>query len=379
MDVCHLITSLRLGGSQELILQIVENSESDDLSHTVCSIGPQIVGGENELRSEFEDAGARVVNFGARYRSDPFALWKIFRFLSRETPDVLHAHSIDANLISRIIGRVAGIDAIVSTHHIVPTQYHPALRALDAVTTPLDSITVSVSDGVRNEFAGNRRLWFPAFSGQWMTVYNGIEIEKFRRAVETADVDSVRRQWGIEPDDFVYLTVGRYVPEKAQGDIIEAMAEIREKHPEFRPKLLIVGAGDLQPRLERMVDDHGLSESVSVTGYVDEIHPYYAIADVFVSSSIREGLPMVHIEAMSAGLPIVATDIPGVREVVIEGETGLLVPTNSPTNLARAMSEMEEPDRRAQFGQKGFERAKEAFDIDQTVRSYIDIYDRISS
>ena len=379
MEVCHLITSLRLGGSQKLILQIVKNSKSENLSHTVCSIGPQIVGGENELRSKFEDAGARVVDFGAKYRSDPFALWKIFQFFKQENPDVLHAHSVDANLVSRVIGRVAGIDAVVSTHHIVPTQYHPALRALDAVTTPLDSITVGVSDGVRDEFVGNRRSWFPSFPDQWETVYNGIEIEKFRSAVETADVDSVRQRWGIDPDDFVYLTVGRYVPEKVQGDIIKATAEIKERHPEFCPKLLIVGSGDLQTRLENIVNDHGISESVTVTGYVDEVHPYYAMADVFVSASIREGLPMVHIEAMSAGLPIVATDIPGVREIVFKGETGLLVPTKSPTKLAQAMTELEATDRRERFGRRGFERANKVFNINRTVRSYIDIYKHISS
>lgn len=118
----------------------------------------------------------------------------------------------------------------------------------------------------------------------------------------------------------------------------------------------------------------GLENFISVPGRVDTIHEYYAIADVFVSSSVGEGLPIVLLEAMAAELPVIATDIPGVREVVLDGETGILVPPNTPGSLAVAMQDCRNPKLRRRYGKAGADWVSEAFHIKDTARAYCSLY-----
>ena len=372
MQVFHLITSLGVGGAQELILQMVRSTD-DDISHTVCTVGPDIVGEENELRPVFEDAGARVVNFGADSRLDLPALVDLARFFRQADVDVLHAHSLYSNIVTRFVGRVTDASALISTHHVSPDTYHPALETVDMITTPLDSVTVAVSSGVERRFVGNRSGWLPSFEDQWETVHNGIDVEGFVDAVESSDPATVRNEHDIARNATVYLSVGRYVPAKAHSELIEAALEVVASVPEF--KLLLVGYGELEDALREQVSDYGLVDSVAVTGFVEEVHPYYAEADVFVASSRHEGLPMTHLEAMSAGLPVVATDVPGVGEVIDDGRTGLLVPPAKPNELADAMLELSEEPRRRELGREGRRRAAAEFDIQGTVDEYVGLYE----
>lgn len=370
MSICHLITSLKQGGAQEILLQIIKNTD-ETIEHTVCTIGPEIADGENELRPAFEKAGATVVDFGATSRLDVTAFSNIFRFLKANEFQILHAHSIDANLVGRVFGTAAGIEAIISTHHIVPSEYHPVLRFPDAVTTPLDTATVAVSDGVKDHFLGNQSSFFPDFDKQWKTIYNGIDVSQFAERVAMSETSAVMNKWGISSDDTVLLSVGRCSPVKRQSDIIKAALPLLEDKDDIH--LFVIGTGETEHELRRQASNTPFPDRIHVTGFVESTSPYYRIADVFVSASIREGLPMTHLEAMSAKLPIVTTDIPGVREVVVDGETGLLVPPRSPTEITAALSRTLS-NTEIDFGQNGFERAVGDFDISQTVASYENLY-----
>ncbi|WP_394353563.1 glycosyltransferase [Halosimplex rubrum] len=130
----------------------------------------------------------------------------------------------------------------------------------------------------------------------------------------------------------------------------------------------MVGWGPREDRLRDRIRQRGLGDAVTVTGRVPSVHEYYALADVFVSSSVFEGLPIAHLEGMAAGLPIVATDIPGVVEVVVDGETGLLIPPEDPGALASGMCELADATRRTEFGHEGRQRVESKFDIGANVR-----------
>jgi glycosyltransferase involved in cell wall biosynthesis len=138
--------------------------------------------------------------------------------------------------------------------------------------------------------------------------------------------------------------------------------------------LFIVGWGELESELRTEVETRGLGDKVTVTGKVPTVHEYYALSDVFVSSSILEGMPIAHLEAMTAELPIVATDIPGVREVVTDGENGYLVSPGDPEMFARAMIDCLPPDRRNQFSRASYSRAAADFSIDRTVDAHLSLY-----
>jgi glycosyltransferase involved in cell wall biosynthesis len=367
MDVCFLINQLAPGGAPTLLLDIVTHTDADaNIDYTVCFIE-----GDDTLVSDFNNAGARVVDFDAEFKFDPRALARLARFFRREEFDVLHAHLPYSQTLGRVFGRLGGIETIVSTQHSVPENYHPITATLERATRPLDAKTVAISKGVEREFTGSAHQYEPDQHGQWCTIYNGVDVTGFNERVTTVDVTGLESQYRIE-DEPVFLNVGRYVPAKAQHDLITAMGRVVREYPDAR--LFIVGWGALEDELSDAVDDHGLSANVTLTGRVPpaDIHEYYALADAFVSASTIEGLPIATLEAMASELPIVATDISGMRGVIEDRITGLLVPPGAPDRLADAMLQAVTADE--PYGTKGYERAAAMFDIRKTASLHVQLY-----
>ncbi|WP_235853591.1 glycosyltransferase [Halosimplex salinum] len=364
MEICYLINQLAPGGAPTLLLDIVRRTEDPTISYTVC-----FVEGDETLADDLEAAGAEVVDFGAAVKFDPRALWRMFRFFRQRTFDVLHAHLPYSQTLGRICAQFSDVDAVLSTQHNVPENYHPVTRRLERWTRPLDDATVAVSEGVERAFRGDSHRFDGVLDDGWCTIYNGIDVDAFAESVASADLASIDRDATAGP---VYLNVSRYVSAKAQIDLIDAMATVVEREPTAH--LYIVGWGPHEERLRERVRNRNLTDSVTVTGRVLSVHEYYAVADAFVSSSVFEGMPIAHLEAMAAELPVVATDIPGVDEVVVSGETGLLVPSRDPTALSNAMVEVAGEDYGTTLGRAGGKRVRAEFDVEATVSSHLRLY-----
>ena len=367
MNVCFLINQLAPGGAPTLLLDIVSHTDADaNIEYTTCFIE-----GDNTLVPEFEAAGARVVDFGAEFKFDSRALRRMARFFRREEFDVLHGHLPYSQTLGRVFGRLGGIEHVISTQHSLPENYHPITAALERATRRLDARTVAISEGVERAFTGAAHQYEPGRNEQWCTIYNGVDVAGFNDRVVTADTAALESRYGID-DEPTFLNVGRYVSVKAQDDLIAAMEYITRDYPNAR--LFVVGWGPLEEELVAAAEQRGLSANVTVTGRVPpaDIHRWYALADVFVTSSTTEGLGIAGLEAMAAELPVVATDIPGLREIVADGATGLLVPPAAPDGLADAMIRAATTDEG--YGASGYERAATVFDIRKTASSYIDLY-----
>ncbi|MDS0282275.1 glycosyltransferase [Haloarcula onubensis] len=366
MDICLLINEVAPGGAPTVVLDIVRQTDDPDVSYTVC-----IIEGERTLVPELREAGATVVDFDASFKFDPRALWRMARFFRRNDFDIVHAHLPYAQFLGRVLGGLGGTESIVSTQHNVPENYHPITRTLERLTRSLDTRTIAVSEGVERAFTGQSARYEPGQHRQWCTIYNGIDAEVFANAVHRAKTEAVRERWGIE-DAIVFLNVSRYVDAKAQLDLIAAMESLGERRTDVH--LLLVGWGEREPALRAAVEQRGLGNLVTVTGKVPTVHEYYALGDVFVSSSVFEGLPIAHLEAMAAGLPVVATEIAGVTEVVRDGVNGRLVPPKQPEELASAMAESCDNERREPWGTASSRLVREQFSIEQTVEDHLSLY-----
>lgn len=364
--VLHLLGSLGEGGRESLLLDIVDNSPAG-ISHEICCF--QV---DADAAAQFERRGVGVSSVDADSKFDLPGLARCYRHLFSASVDVLHLHGPRAQVPGRVLGRAAGIRTVVSTHHGVREMHPEGILRLERLTRPLETETIAVSEGVRHSFVDEDG------GDQWQTVQNGIDVAAFSRAVSDADGASLRSKHGLEPDDLVYLNVGRYVDPKRQQDLIPAMDVVGESTSGAH--LFVVGGrGGGEPLLRQAVSDGDQADAITVTGRVDDIHEYYAMADVFVSSSVQEGLPIVLLEAMAAELPVVATSIPGVRELVVDGESGLLVPPKSPERLGEAMVRMTDAETRTAFAERGHERVRESFDIRATVEGYLSIYRRLTN
>jgi glycosyltransferase involved in cell wall biosynthesis len=184
-----------------------------------------------------------------------------------------------------------------------------------------------------------------------------------------------RESLGLTAADLVIGCVSRFDPVKRIDVLVDALGRLRVRFP--RLALVLVGGGGELERIRRLVAERGLSDRVIFTGFVDNPVRVQAALDLYVAASRKEGLPLAVLEAMAAGLAVVATDVPGHRDVVAPGETGLLVAPDDPAALADAVAALlSDPARRKSLGQAGRERVRHEFGVRGMVDATAAIYRR---
>jgi glycosyltransferase involved in cell wall biosynthesis len=290
--------------------------------------------------------------------------------LRRVRPAILHASLFHANLCGRLLGRLSGVPIVITWRHSVEIGGQWRER-INRWTARLDDRAVAVCELVRQ--AEIVRGGAPA--GRVVTVYNGVDVDRFS-AKEPQVVERVRRALGIPVDALLLGTVGRHSPEKDLANLLAAMVAVRDHVP--TAWLVLVGGGELRGQLETQVRSLGLSDAVVFAGVRDDVPEILAALDLFVLPSRWEGLPLAVLEAMAARLPVVATAVGGVPEVVVDGLTGLLVPPGDPPALAGALLSLaRDAGRRRAMGQAGYERVREHFAMAQMARAMERLYEEL--
>lgn len=306
---------------------------------------------------------ARSMNPLAALRS-LVALVKLFR---RERFDVLHLHTPVAALIGRLAGRIAGIPLVVYTahgfyfHDEMPRRKRALFVALERFGGRLTDLLFSQSaedaeEAVKEGIAPRERV---------LAIGNGVDVSCFDPAIVGAG-GTARAALGIPAEAFVVGMIGRQVREKGVAEFLAAAADLAQRFPKIW--FLLIG--------ERLPSDHAsgvedefsaakaqLGERLVAPGLRADIPRMLAAMDLFCLPSWREGMPRTIIEAMMMGKPVVATDIRGAREEVVAEETGVLVPTHAPRQLAAAIERfVRDPAWGTQLGQAGRQRALMLYD-----------------
>jgi len=229
-------------------------------------------------------------------------------------------------------------------------------------------VPVAISEEVRNGIASMYGIAKCPF------IPNGIPVEHFAQGQQNREL--LRKQEGIGPDDIAYICVGRMTPQKEHALLLRAFAQDLSRDP--RAKLLLAGDGELRRSLEAQSESAGVKEKVRFLGVRNDIPELLGAADVFVLSSKYEGHPLCVMEAMAAGLPVIATAVGGLPELVEEGRSGILVPPADAAALGNAMTELlESPDLLRGMGNAASERAKARFDIKVMTEAYGKLYEEL--
>jgi glycosyltransferase involved in cell wall biosynthesis len=209
-------------------------------------------------------------------------------------------------------------------------------------------------------------------SAKVVTIVNGVDTDAFR---PTPDRGLARAELGVPTSGFHIGVVARLSPEKDHATLLAAFARVHAERPDTI--LTLVGDGPLRRELEALAGELGIGRAVRFAGARRDVARALAAFDVFALSSRTEGLSLTLIEAAAMGLPIVATRVGGNSEVVVDGETGWLVPAADPASFARALLACAAEPRRTAMGLRGRERAVERFSIDRMTRAYEAIYDEV--
>ena len=328
----------------------------------VCSRGR--ARGVTVLREELHEAGIQVVPI-PRPKPTPRALIesaiRLAAVIRRESPDVVHAHNPAAAVAAALARLLAGrrSTAIVATFHgLVEGETRRAVRPLVLAADVVVGIGPSASQELADAGFPRDRL---------LTVPNAVT------AAVTRSRADVRRELGIADDAELLVTVGRYTIEKGQTLLIEAVARLAPRRPRLRA--LIVGLGPLENELRESASRLGLGGIVQITGPRADAVDVIAAADVVVSTSIREGLGLTLLEALTVGTPVVASSVGGIPDVLDHGAAGLLFPSGDAEALVAALERaLDDAELRERLLAEGRRHVAQNFGVDAMVDGYLSAY-----
>ncbi|MFO0907031.1 MAG: glycosyltransferase [Isosphaeraceae bacterium] len=351
LRVAHVVEALEMGGLEKLLVDFARFGDRDRFSGCVITLGDR-----GFLADEVERLGWSVFPLHARPGLKPSAVLRLARLLRRERVDVLHTHSEGPLLYGAAAARLARIKRVVHTRHHGPDLGNSprVLRLMRLATRWVDRVVCVAADGARHAMAEG------VDPEKLLTVWNGIDLDRFAYRGPAARGPAV--------------IVARLNPEKDHATLLRAMAIAVKAEPEFR--LDIAGDGRCRPELERLAGELNLLDGpVRFLGQVNDVPSLLTRASLLVQPSLLEGISLTLLEGMARGLPVVATDVGGNPEIVVDRQTGRLVPVQSPDLLAKAMLELwRDPALANEMGRIGRERVERCFDIRRTVDCYEQIY-----
>lgn len=301
-------------------------------------------------------------------------LYHLFRLMGREQFDIIQTFTHYSNIIGPLIAWLARVPTRVTSQRNSLVGYPIWLLMCDRFVTnsPLVQMMTAVSEGTRL-FSIQQQGIRP---DKLVTIYNGIDVAPYHRSLSPAEAQELRQDLGLEDTAVIILTVARLHPQKGHCYLIRAIPGIREAIPNVH--FLFVGEGELVNELTAQIHKAGLENCVHLLGVRQDIPNLLAISHLFVLPSLWEGLPNAVLEAMAAGLPVVATNVDGCPELVVDGETGFLVPAADSQRLQQAIVNiLQDHSLAATMAQAAKNRVINLFSIEQNISSYISLYKRL--
>jgi sugar transferase (PEP-CTERM/EpsH1 system associated) len=365
VKVAHVITELNVGGAEQLLVNTVECTNRERFEPLVVAL----YAGNTRLADRIRAQGVAVVCLGmtAKWRVD--GLWRFFRLLRRERPAILHGWLFHAIVVARIIGRIAGVPIVVSARHNVNIG-GSARERVNRWTNWLDDRTIAVSESIRQVEVTRGR----SSAERVVTILNGVPRMAFPPRAEARR--RLRAEFDLPAQAVVLGTVARLHKQKGHAVLARAVQQLVERFPLVH--CVWVGDGEEKGRLETLVGKLGISAHVRFAGSRSDVPDLLAGMDLFVLPSHWEGMPVAILEAMAAGLPVVATAVGGTPEVVEDETTGLLPPPRDPVALAEAISRLlRDPERARRMGEAGRKRVETEFSMDANVRRVEALYEQL--
>lgn len=287
----------------------------------------------NDFTLACQQAGLRIHVVHERFAFDPAVVPAIRRLVATEKPDIVQTHSVKSHFLVRLTGVYKQCPWIAFHHGYTWTDLKVLFyNQLDRWSLPASARVVTVC---RPFASALQRL---GIARERIAIQHNA-VNRFVPATEEA-VNDLREDLAISRGDRVLLNVGRLSREKGQADLIKALASLRNDYGRENLRLLLVGDGPDRPRLERLASASGVRDWVTFVGHQSDVVPYYTLANLMVLPSGTEGSPNALLEAMAAGLPIVATAVGGVPEIVSGTDAAILVQRHDRRALARAIAKI---------------------------------------
>ena len=361
--VLWLVKGLGPGGAERLLTLMARHRDRTRVDVRAAYLLPHKVA----LVAELEAEGVPVACVGRSRLVDPRWLARLRRSLVEDPVDVVHAHSpvaaIGARLVVRSLPRRRR-PRLVTTDHSLWDGHVRSTRWADTATWRLDDAHVAVSRAVHASLPRGLRA-------RTEVVLHGIDAAQVE--ADGRDREAVRAELGLDPDALVVGTVANLRPVKGYPDLLEAAAQVLRKLPDVR--FVTIGQGPQAAAVHALHARLGLGDGVRLLGHRRDAVRVMGACDVFCLASHHEGLPVALMEALALGLPVVATGVGGVTEVVDSGREGLLVPPGRPDELAAALLEVLTDGERRQAMAAAARQRGRALSVESAIRRNEAIYE----
>ncbi|MCZ6651538.1 MAG: glycosyltransferase [Planctomycetota bacterium] len=360
--ILYVITDLEIGGVPLHLCRLATSMH--ELGHVVRVVSLSPPGPVSKMIAQ---AGVEVGSCDARSAAGIGALLRLRREIVQFQPEIIHSFLFHANIACRLTAPLAGVtrNRLICEIQTVEIERRWHLT-VDRWTHRLCWMEIGNSQSVIDHL--HHEAGLP--ESRLMLVRGGVDLERFDQAKPIR-----KSELGAKDRDSLLAWVGRLDSIKGLDDLLRALAIIRQR---FASHLVLVGDGPERSRLEQLITELDLADRVSLVGVRDDVPEILKACDVFVFPSHAEGMPNALLEAMAAGCAIVCTDVPGNRDLITDGRTGLTVPVMAPDALAEAvMKLLASRDLTNRLGAAASTLAKESFDSKLVTARYLKIYDTI--
>ncbi|UCG06291.1 MAG: glycosyltransferase family 4 protein [Desulfobacterales bacterium] len=363
MNILHINTEKTWRGGEQQTLYLLQGLRNRKItSHLICQPG-------SPMARAAATIGTVVFPLSMHGEIDFTAAYRIRKLIRRYQYEIIHCHTSHAHTLAflaswgtnvrRLVTR--RVDFSIFRHsflHLSGIKYRRMADFYIAISRKIKEVLVS--DGIAAE-----RIF---------VVYSGIDPDRF----VGASSEHLISEFAIKDDEKIVINVAHLAGHKGQKYLVRAIPAVLERFP--RTRFFVVGGGALREELKAMAFSIGLTDELVFTGFREDVGAFYHLADLFVMSSVEEGLGTAVLDALALGKAVVATDCGGIPEMITDGENGLLVPAKNPSALAAGIIEMlADLDRAGRLAARGPELVKARFSIEAMVAGNVNVYGRILS
>ena len=363
VKVLHIIKSLGRGGAEMLLPETLTLHRRDLFEFHYIYFLPW----KDQMVASIQKHGGKVCCFDARNNFFLMTkVWQVARYVRHHNIQLIHAHLPWAGILARVVGKLTGIP-VVYTEHNKQERYHTGTRLMNLATMNLLREVIAVSSDVADSIRRSK----PNLRIPMSTVLNGVNVESFSK--RSFDNQPIRDKLRIPGNVLLIGTIAVFRFQKRLGIWMELAVEILKQREDVH--FVIVGDGPLKEDLKRKRDLLGLSERIHMPGLETEVRPYLAAFDLYMMTSLFEGLPVALLEAMAMECPVITTNAGGIKEVIRHEVDGLLCSVDDPKKLVGyASTLLNDAELRLKYGKAARQRVIEAFSMEKMVGELEGVY-----
>jgi glycosyltransferase involved in cell wall biosynthesis len=375
-SVLQIITRLIVGGAQETVMYTA--ALLDKQLYNIEVISGMQTGSEGSLIEETRSRGVSLTIFPRLLReispiNDAIVLWQLYRYIRKKHFTIVHTNSSKAGILGRLAAKLAGTPIIIHTVHGWSFHDHMAgwLKNLYILLEKLcagltDSMIVVTKQDIQKGL--DHHIGNPT---QYHLIRSAIPLDEF--VPDMYQKERVRSELGIPTNALILGNVGRFSPQKNPLDWVSVAGLVAREIPESY--FLLVGDGPLKEKVIQAIDEEGINDRVVLTGLRRDTAKMMSAMDVFLLTSLWEGLPRVIPQAMCMGLPVVSYQIDGIQEIIVQGENGFVFPPGDITSLATTCGDLlKDENRRKSIGENGKAFATREFNIETMIANISSLY-----